>query len=124
VRQRPSVNMPAITPGKTQAQLRSIVRKERKYELAVEGLRLFDIRRWGIAEEVMTGEFLGRIPRGLLSNAPVIDENGTPDYSNVANKAAMRVVETRSFNPNRDYLWPIPNIETLTNTNLEQNPNY
>jgi len=124
VRQRPSVNMPAITPGKTQAELRSIVRKERKYELAVEGFRLFDIRRWKIAENVMKGPFLGRIPKGLLSNAPVIDVNGTPDYSNVANKSQMRLVETRSFNPTRDYLWPIPNIEILTNTQLVQNPGY
>ncbi len=124
VRQRPGVDMPAITAGKTQSELRSIVRRERKCELALEGLRLFDIRRWGIAEQVMHGPLLGRIPRELLSNAPVIDENGTPDYSNVINRNQMRVIETRIFNPARDYLWPIPNIEILTNGALVQNPNY
>lgn len=124
VRQRPSVNMPPITAGKSQAEMRSIVRKERKYELANEGLRLFDIRRWKIAEKVMNGPFLGRIPREFLSNAPVIDENGTPDYTNVGNRSKMRLVETRTFNPSRDYLWPIPNIEVLTNTKLVQNPGY
>lgn len=124
VRQRASVDMPPIAPGRTQAQLRSIIRKERKYELSNEGLRLFDIRRWGIAEEVMPGPFLGRIPNKWLSNAPVIDENGTADYSNVANRDEMRLVEHRNFNPQRDYLWPIPLIEILTNEALEQNPGY
>lgn len=124
VRQRPTVNMPAITPGKTQAQLRSIVRKERKYELSMEGLRMADIRRWKIAEQVMNGDVYGRIPKGYLSNAPVIDANGTPNYSGVANRSQMRLIETKKFNPSRDYLWPIPGIEILTNKKLEQNPGY
>lgn len=124
VRQRPSVNMPPIQPGKTQAEFRSIIRKERKYELGLEGFRLVDIRRWKIAEQVMNGPFLGRIPNGLLAKAPVIDVNGTPDYSAVPNRTQMRLIETRAFNPSRDYLWPIPNIEILTNPKLTQNAGY
>src|SRR5690606_23573534 len=46
-----------------QAELREIVRRERKVELADEGFRLFDIRRWKIAEHVMPGTLVGR-PRG------------------------------------------------------------
>ncbi|MGS2763067.1 RagB/SusD family nutrient uptake outer membrane protein [Sinomicrobium sp. M5D2P9] len=124
VRQRPGVDMPPIEPGKTQNELRSVVRKERKYELANEGLRLFDIRRWKIAGDVMPGAFLGRIPDEFLSSAPEIDEHGTPDYSNVSNGSKLRHVETRNFNPSRDYLFPIPNIDVLTNEALEQNPGY
>lgn len=124
VRQRPGVNMPPVPAGSTQAALRSVVRRERKYELANEGLRLFDIRRWGIAEQVMKGTFYGRVPDGYLATAPAIDENGTPDYANVPDKAALRVVETRMFNPKRDYLWPIPNIEILTDKKMTQNPGY
>lgn len=124
VRQRPSVNMPPIPSGLSQAELRSIVRKERMYELAMEGVRLFDIRRWKIAEQVMKGPFYGRIPKGLLATAPVIDANGIAKYDNVPNKADMRVIETRLFNANRDYLWPIPNIEIVTNPKLTQNPGY
>lgn len=123
VRGRPSVEMPAITPGKSQEELRYIVRRERKYELAGEGARYFDIRRWRIAEDVMTTLY-GRIPTGFLSESPMIDEHGTPDYSNVANRDEMRIVEHRSFNPERDYLWPIPPLELETNPQLEQNPNY
>jgi hypothetical protein len=124
VRQRPGVGMPIITAGKTQEELRSIVRRERKCELAVEGLRLFDIRRWKIAEQVMKGPFVGRIKTAFLSNAPVIDANGTPDYSGVTNKSQMRLIENRNFNPARDYVWPFPNVEVLTNKSLVQNPNW
>lgn len=124
VRQRPSVNMPALSGGKSQADLRSAVRKERKYELAAEGFRLFDIRRWEIAHQVMPGDLLGRIRNGWLANAPKIDANGTPDYSQVTNKSQMRVIEKRAFNKDRDYVWPIPRIETEVNPNLIQNKNY
>ncbi|MDR6782597.1 hypothetical protein ABIE26_000915 [Pedobacter africanus] len=124
IRTRPSVTMPAITAGKTQQEFRSLVRKERLYELAMEGFRMSDLRRWQIAEKAMTGNFYGRVQRGLVAAAPQIDENGLADYSAVPNRADMRVIEVRTFNKDRDYLWPIPNIETVTNTKLIQNPNY
>ena len=123
VRQRKSVNMPPIT-NKNQSELRSIIRKERKCEFAWEGLRWSDIRRWGIAENVMNEVLYGRPPKDYLHSAPKIDENGTPDYSTVSNKNDMRVIELRSFNKDRDYVLPIPRIEIETNTALKQNPNY
>jgi len=126
VRQRASVDMPPVPTGLTQTELRSVIRKERMYELACEGFRLFDIRRWKIAEQVMDGPFYGRIQRGYLSSAPAIDENGIADYSNVANRSEMRIVQERIFNTkdNRDYLWPIPELEMTANTMIEQNPGY
>lgn len=124
IRQRPSVDMPAITGSKTQAELREIVRKERLYELANEGFRLVDLRRWKLADKFMNSTLYGRIPKGLLANAPTIDADSYVDYKNVANQKDMRVIELRKFDPNKNYLWPIPNIEIVTNKNLEQNPGY
>jgi len=121
---RDRVDMPLVTGGKSQEELRSIIRIERKSELAFEGLRLYDIRRWGIAENVLNGPLYGRIPRGLLSSAPVVDENGTPNYSNVSNRSEMRVIEQRVFDKNKNYLWPIPQFETDINSNLKQNNGY
>lgn len=114
---------PAITTT-NQAKLREVIRRERKIELANEGHRLFDIRRWGIAEKVMSGDRLGGIKTEPLANAPKIDENTTPDYSNVTNKSKMRVLEKMVFDPKKDYLWPIPLSEIETNKLLEQNPNW
>lgn len=124
VRTRPSVDMPPITFGKTEPEFRSLVRKERLYELAMEGFRLSDLRRWRIAEKAMTGNFYGRVQRGLVAGAPDIDENGLTDYTMVPNRADLRIIEVRTFNKERDYVWPIPNIETVTNPKLKPNPNY
>lgn len=124
VRQRPSVDMPPIQAGQSPDALRYIIRKERKYEFAAEGLRFFDIRRWHIAHEVMPGKLLGRVRDAFLTNAPRIDENGTPHYENVSNADEMRVIETRIYQEDRDYLWPIPRLELEVNPALVPNPNY
>ncbi|WP_353129268.1 RagB/SusD family nutrient uptake outer membrane protein [Parapedobacter pyrenivorans] len=121
---RRRVDMPEIASGQTTAALRTIIRKERKVELAGEGARYFDIIRWRIAEQVLNGPCYGRIPRGFLASAPAIDENGTPDYSHVANAGEMRIIQTRLFNPAANYLWPVPDIELQTNKNLTPNPGY
>ena len=128
IRQRESVQMPPIPSGKTATELLNIIKKERRSELGIEGLRYFDIRRWKIAEDVIPGPVRGRVNRygegGWLTEAPIIDELGTPHYDHISNADEMVVIETRAFNPNRDYLWPIPRIELETNTNLVQNPGY
>ena len=102
---RDRAGMPPVdrTKYSSQEKLRELVRRERRVELAFEGHRLFDIRRWKIAEEVMNGPVYGAKP-------PTSDER----Y-----KAQDRV-----FNPNRDYLWPIPTTEISTNPAMEQNPGY
>ncbi|MEG3655837.1 RagB/SusD family nutrient uptake outer membrane protein [Arenibacter palladensis] len=125
IRGRESVQMPAIVTGLSQAEMRKIIRRERKIELAMEGLRLQDIRRWGIADKALSGELYGR-PNKPYSygdqGVPVFDEDGFPNYSAYSDK--LRVIEVRSFNASRDYLWPIPQSEIDINANLEQNPGY
>lgn len=109
VRGRANVNMPAIPPGKSQAELREILRRERRVEFASEEQRLFDIRRWGIAEDVMPGNVYG------ILNYWDTDRN---DYGEHV------FIENRIFKPDRDYLWPIPQSEMDLNENLVQNPNW
>src|SRR5690606_12271188 len=52
--------IPEIAIGKSQDELRRIIRNERKVEFPFEGIRFFDIRRWKIAEDVLTGPLYGR----------------------------------------------------------------
>lgn len=92
--------------GATQASLRDIVRRERRSELALEGLRVFDIRRWRTAETV-----LNTFAHGAKFGDPAID-NGY-----------VRV-DRRTFDKAKHYLWPIPQLERDLNTNLSQNPNW
>jgi hypothetical protein len=47
------VNMPPLPKGLSKAEMRKRIRNERRVELALEGLRYFDLKRWKIAEKVM-----------------------------------------------------------------------
>ena len=55
VRARPGVNMPALPAGLSQADMRTRIMHERRVEFAMEGLRYFDLRRWGIAKQKLNG---------------------------------------------------------------------
>lgn len=90
----------------TEGNMQTIIRRERRVELAMEGLRIFDIRRWKTAENVLNG-----YPHGAQFGEESID-NGY-----------IRL-EKRTFNPERDYLWAVPLSQKDLNPNLGQNPGY
>jgi hypothetical protein len=92
--------------GATKPQLQEIIRRERRCELASEGLRIFDIRRWKTAETILNG-----FPHGAQYGDPSTD-NGY-----------IRL-DKRSFNKDRDYLWAVPQSEKDINPNLGQNAGY
>ncbi|TKG94223.1 RagB/SusD family nutrient uptake outer membrane protein [Puteibacter caeruleilacunae] len=87
----------------SQERLREIVRAERRVELAMEGLRWDDVKRWNIGATVMNGNVLG-----------IKLEDGS-----------YKVAGSRSFDAGRDYLRPIPQQQIdLSNGALVQNPGY
>jgi hypothetical protein len=90
-------------PSLSDDQLRDEIRNERRVELAMEGLRIFDIRRWKIAEDVLNGWAHG------ARFDPASPDNGY-----------IRA-QRRTFDPNKHYIWPIPRDERLLNPNLSQN---
>lgn len=81
-----------ISTGKTKNEMRDIIRRERRVEFACEGTYYNDIRRWRTAELVM--------------NATIYNSQGQP-------------ILRRSFNPNKDYWWPIPLTQLDLNPNLK-----
>ena len=105
---RADVKQPTISSTTSQADLRTIVRRERTVELAFEGVRLFDIRRWKIAETVLTGPVYGityRATNGTLTTVQAVGIN-------------------RTFDKSRHYLWPIPQKERNLTPTLSQNPGW
>lgn len=102
---RDRAGMPQLTVG-SQQEMIELIRNERVVELALEGLRLADIRRWKIAENVMPG------------TVPGIDVRQGNEI------VTLRGLWQRSFSDPRDYLWPIPAPERDLNPRLEQNPGY
>ena len=93
-------------PTGDQEALRSIIRNERRVELALEGTRIYDIRRWKTAEIVLNEPYRG---------AKFDLSSGSLDYYTYGNN---------SFNKDRDYLWAIPRQQLTINPNLGQNPGY
>jgi len=100
------VNATDFKSSWTQSELRKIIRNERRIELALEGTRIFDIRRWKTAEIVLNG-----YPHGAKYGSASVD-NGY-----------IRL-DKRSFNPNRDYLFAVPQAQKDLDPNLGQNPGY
>jgi starch-binding outer membrane protein, SusD/RagB family len=100
---------------------RELVRRERRVELAFEGLRYLDIKRWDLGPQVLDGPLYG-------------SRRGTMDYSNGhvtwagngadVNETNYIKIEDRVFNPERKYLFPIPQAEIDANPNMVQNPGY
>lgn len=124
VRGRESVKMPAVETGMSQSDLRKLVRYERTIELALEGFRLFDIRRWKYAEHVLPGNVLGRRKKDHWFDpiVPEINEYGSPVYPNETE--IFQIISVNQFDPAKDYLWPIPQTEIDLMSNLKQNDGY
>lgn len=115
IRQRPAVMMPTVEKVEgtnlTSEQLIDIIRHERRVEFAFEGTRISDIRRWRIGPETMVDAW-GYKPTSAAKLPPVYEKY---------------IVDRRSFNEKRDYLWPIPQNEINTNPYInaaDQNPFY
>ncbi|MBN9384297.1 MAG: RagB/SusD family nutrient uptake outer membrane protein [Chitinophagaceae bacterium] len=119
---------PAVT-ATDQAALRQVVRRERRVEFPLEGLRYMDLIRWRLAEKALTRPVIG-LPdpaRQDRSKWPFpgvtpIDDDGIADYSGFGSD--VKIVAQRNFDKKRQYLWPIPDIERRVNPKLSQNDGY
>lgn len=85
--------------------LREVIRNERRSELAMEGLRYYDIVRWKAGTKYLNGYVYG-----------AKFANNNTDYLRLDN---------RQFLESRDYLWAVPQAQLDLNPNLgPQNPGY
>ncbi|MFV0506408.1 MAG: RagB/SusD family nutrient uptake outer membrane protein [Bacteroidales bacterium] len=106
---RERVNMPKITDTNPKT-LREKIRKERMVEFAFEGLRLWDLFRWGIAEERLNIDMYGS-PVYVSDQSLIKKKDGQIDPYN------RWYVNTRSFQAGQE-VWPIPQSEQNINPNL------
>lgn len=98
---RARVGMPGLQSGPSflavagKEQMAERIRRERAFELAGEGQRYWDLRRWGLLEKSVTDA------TDILGN----------------------LMYTRTYQP-RHELWPIPLVEMERNHSLIQNPGW
>jgi len=101
--------MHSANPSKpsTKDGMRAIIHQERMIELALEGHRYWDLRRWKLA-----GEYFSKPIRGWNIFKP--DVAGFYEVENIFYRNYLT----------KDYLWPISQTELLRNPNLIQNPGW
>jgi hypothetical protein len=134
IRQR--VNMPALTNAFVAANgldMRQEIRRERTIELALEGFRYDDLRRWKTAETELTQAIKGIKIVGTPWADPIIIEGvnrnpyGGASWQSKTDANGFIIAESaegRTFNPGKHYLRPLPTKEILINDKLEQNPEW
>lgn len=88
---------PAYLEARTKEEVFERIFRERAFELANEGVRDSDLRRWRISHTLLNKVDYGITGKPLL---------------------------TRKFNEKRDYLWPVPAAEIEINKELVQNPGW
>jgi hypothetical protein len=124
----PDWDFPSLSP------IINEIRRERRVELAFEGQRWDDLARWK-AHHLISGkrpkgclyigsnledtytDYLGN-PSVILGQNVYVDEDGFIDPYQGMLPGGF------GFDPNRDYLSPIPSNELTLNTNLVQNPGW
>lgn len=97
-------------PGKYQTKegLRAIIQQERGIEMAFEGSRFWDLRRWKTAPQVLNSPIYGWD----------IEQEEYEEYN-------QRVfLFNQKFVSPRDYFWPIREYNLQINPNLVQNPGW
>ncbi|MET3875864.1 RagB/SusD family nutrient uptake outer membrane protein [Chitinophaga sp. OAE865] len=109
IRQRSSVQQPALTPGLSKDQMRTAIQHERQVELAFEEHRFYDVRRWKTAI--------------VTENVPAygVDVAVSGGVYTYTRKIALK---DRLFSE-KNYWLPIPRADILaSNGQLEQNKGY
>lgn len=106
-------NMPDITTTNTD-ELRPLLRNERRVELALEGIRLWDLLRWDIAKDKLTGDVWGASFPNSDATTRRNQSNGKTDPKGVN----RWYVGTRNFAAGSS-IWPIPQSEQDINPNLK-----
>ena len=106
IRNRSDVNMPGLPAGLSNSEFEEKYMNERMVELAFEGHRFWDVRRW------KKGELFKRVTLMKIAKDP---DSGELSY--------QRQVKNRSWD-DKMYFSPIPDQEIRKNKKLTQNPGW
>ena len=130
---RSDAGYPKITTT-DQSELRKIIRRERRVELAWEGRRFFDVRRWGLLEKMYSTHYYGfgnstdiktyyNAGNWYWPETPTIDEDGFADFSSWMAKYNIQRYGYHVYDPKVE-LFPIPDEDIKVCPKLKQNTGY
>ncbi len=102
----------------TQDKLRELVRRERRVEFAYEGMRRYDLLRWGLLGDAMPETIYHM--NGTITN----HLNAEGDYDVKLAPFTNDIEEVRHFTKGKNELLPVPQTVIDVNPLITQNPNY
>ncbi|MBL4676928.1 MAG: RagB/SusD family nutrient uptake outer membrane protein [Mucilaginibacter sp.] len=108
IRERAGLVPFTLPAGLTKDEMRKVIQHERRIELAFEGHRFWDIRRWLIGD-TQNAQFTGM----------EVQRDGAGNL-----KAYKRVNVRKHGFKGALYLWPLPAAEVAKSTETLQNPGY
>jgi hypothetical protein len=127
---RDRAGMPHLTNAFVSAHaldMKSEIRRERTIELALEGFRYDDLRRWKTAETELAQDIKGiKIKGSTWSTYPLYSSAA---YQSKTDANGFYISETaRKFDANKNYLQPLPAKEvafySASGFTLQQNPGW
>jgi len=133
---RDRVSMPHLTNSLVAGNgldMETEIRRERTVELAFEGFRWDDLRRWKTAETVLPQSILSVKVTGTQWSNQTITLDGSTYNSIFYNLSASQLENgfkvlqpsnQRFFDVNKNYLLPIPTKQVSLNSKLTQNPGW
>jgi hypothetical protein len=113
VRQRPGTDLPVLSAGMTQDEMRTAIKRERRIEFSYEAKRLLDLWRWKDAMTEMNKDLHGMVIR----NTVPADNSGKWTYT------VTSLVHPHVFTQEM-YFNPIPQDAIDRNSKIKQNYGY
>ena len=121
VRRRVNPSMPKLTNAFAEnngLSIREEIRRERTVELAFEGFRIDDLKRWATAKTEMPQDLLGVLYRGTW-----FETNWTSQARPLNSEGCIIMYNGRTW-ADKNYLYPLPSDQLQLNPNLGQNPGW
>lgn len=124
LRNRAGVNMPSLSNKFVldhQLDMLSEIRRERTVELAFEGFRRDDLRRWKIAETELNQAVKGIKYKGTEYETLGVLNSGNPGLVDENGFLIVEPKTDRQFLPDKHYLYSVPLMQLHLNPNLGPN---
>ena len=102
------------------------IKRERRIELTLEGMRYADVMRWREGELRFGRAITGPSEQVCLNDlgANPYPDTGVDEFGDIIYEKSTAEGGPRYFDPNVHYLWPVPYAERVKNPLLGQNPGW
>ena len=106
--------------------LKTELRRERRVEMSMDGMRYFDVLRWKEGDQMLGKAMIGpslEVCINDLGKNP-FPKNGLDEFGNIIYEKSVAEGGIDRFDATKHYLWPVPYEERVKNPNLGQNPGW